>query len=625
MSSLVSCMLAKDYMEGMKIPKRLNKKPPPIGWWMSEKLDGYRAIFLTSHRQFVSRNNKTYNAPKWMTDLLPEVDLDGELYCGRDNFEQMGTVRKKNPVDEEWINIKFHIFDAPSHPGNFHERYLYLKKIFEIIQIQWATIRATLDEKFHNLECPVKIVNQFKITSIDQMNDYYKSVIRMKGEGIMLKDPESYYESKRSDFMLKYKPVYDAEAIIVGYNKGVGKYEGKLGSFVCKMILYTNGYYTVNTNEKQTFCLSGMNDETRNDYENTHPIGTIITYQYSSMTNTGIPRFPRYLRKRHDIELTDPETLQGTAIDPKYKIKRCLEIFSKIIIYETDNFKRRPFIIVSKHIESLVNDSQLKVEELIKIKGIGPSLCNTVQQILMTHTCDKYDIIMGCDNSLEIFTKIHGVGIKKAKELIGKGFKTIEDLRNYPKLKDILTNTQIKGLKYYEHLLNRIPYEEIIEHEKYLKQILKSIDNTAELTIAGSYRRKCPTSGDIDVLIKTPRVINTSIYNIFIDDLRNKGYIVETLSNGARKFMGICRYKNMFRRIDIMFTQVHQYPFAILYFTGSMEFNTRMRKYLLERRLSLNEYGLRHLDTKRLVDYTFLTEHSIFDYIRWDYVEPENR
>ena len=59
MSSLVSCMLAKDYMEGMKIPKRLNKKPPPIGWWMSEKLDGYRALFLTSHKQFLSRNNKT--------------------------------------------------------------------------------------------------------------------------------------------------------------------------------------------------------------------------------------------------------------------------------------------------------------------------------------------------------------------------------------------------------------------------------------------------------------------------------------------------------------------------------------------------------------------------------------
>ena len=618
-------MLAKDYMEGMKIPKRLNKKPPPIGWWMSEKLDGYRAIFLTSHRQFVSRNNKIYNAPKWMTDLLPEVDLDGELYCGRDSFEKMGAVRKKTPIDEEWINIKFHIFDAPSHPGIFSERYMYLKKIFEIIKIQWSTIRATLDEKYHNLECPVKIVNQFKITSIEQMNDYYKSIIRMKGEGIMLKDPESLYESKRSDYMLKYKPIYDAEAIIVDYNIGEGKYDGKLGSFVCKMILYTNGYYTVNTNEEQTFCLSGMNDETRDNYKSTHPIGTIITYQYSSMTNTGIPRFPRYLRKRHDIELTDPETLQGTTIDPKYKINRCLEIFRKIVIHESEYYKQKPFKTAINHLETLLDDSQLKLEELIKVKGIGKTICNNIQQILMTHTCERYNLIMDKNNSYEIFTKIHGIGDKKAKELINMGFKTIEDLRKYSKLKDLLTNTQIKGLKYYEHLLERIPYEEIVEHEKYLRDVLNAVDNTAELTIAGSYRRKCSTSGDIDVLIKTPRVMNTSIYNIFIDDLRNKGYIIETLSNGVKKFMGICRYKNKFRRIDIMFTRVHEYPFAILYFTGSKEFNTRMRSYLLERRLSLNEYGLRNLDTKRLVDYIFLTERSIFDYIRWDYVEPENR
>ena len=113
MGESIGFMLAKDYIDGMKIPRKLGKRPPPLGWWMSEKLDGYRAIFSTSHRQFLSRNNKAYNAPKWLTDLLPEVDLDGELYTGRDNFEKMGIVRKKVPVDDEWIRVRFHIFDAP--------------------------------------------------------------------------------------------------------------------------------------------------------------------------------------------------------------------------------------------------------------------------------------------------------------------------------------------------------------------------------------------------------------------------------------------------------------------------------------------------------------------------------
>ena len=625
MGESIGFMLAKDYIDGMKIPRKLGKRPPPLGWWMSEKLDGYRAIFSTSHRQFLSRNNKAYNAPKWLTDLVPEVDLDGELYTGRDNFEKMGIVRKKVPVDDEWIRVRFHIFDAPSHPGTFRERQIYLRNILEILQAHWNTIRATLDKKFHNLDCPVAIVKQVNIESYEQMNEFYKMVINHKGEGIMIKDPDSFYETKRSDFMLKYKPVYDAEAIIVGYNEGEGKYTGKLGSFVCKMIMYTNNCYIVNPNENQSFNLSGMNDEIRGDYLSSHPIGTIITYQYSSITNTGIPRFPRYLRKRYDIELTDPSTLPGIVIDHQYKIKRCLEIFNKIIVNEPDHFRRRPYLTAIKHIEMMSEDSQLNVEELIKIKGIGKSICTAIQQILMTHTCEKFDVIMGRGNSYEIFTKIHGVGDKKAKELIGKNFSTIEQLRNYPDVSLILNDTQLKGLKYYEYIQKRIPYGEIVEHEKYLKQILKSIDNSAELTIAGSYRRKCETSGDIDVLIKTPRVKNTSIYDIFIEDLQKNGYVVETLSHGSKKFMGICRYQNEFRRIDIMFTRTHDYPFAILYFTGSKEFNTRMRSYLLERGLSLNEYGIRDVKTDRLIDYTFLNERSIFDYIRWRYVEPENR
>ena len=47
------------------------------------------------------------------------------------------------------------------------------------------------------------------------------------------------------------------------------------------------------------------------------------------------------------------------------------------------------------------------------------------------------------------------------------------------------------------------------------------------------------------------------------------------------------------RRIDIMYTKPQEYPFAILYFTGSMEFNVKMRGELLEKGLSLNEYGIK--------------------------------
>jgi DNA ligase-1 len=42
-------------------------------------------------------------------------------------------------------------------------------------------------------------------------------VLKLKGEGLMLKDPESFYEKKRSKKLLKVKKFDDAEAIVIGH------------------------------------------------------------------------------------------------------------------------------------------------------------------------------------------------------------------------------------------------------------------------------------------------------------------------------------------------------------------------------------------------------------------------
>ena len=121
----------------------------------------------------------------------------------------------------------------------------------------------------------------------------YKEIIRVKGEGLMLREAGSLYEQKRSSTLLKIKPVYDDECIIVGYNPGTGKYEGKLGSFIC----------VLKKNKNVKFKLSGMTDEIRTNYHTTHPVGTVVTFQCNEFTKTGAPRFGRYLRIRTDHDL----------------------------------------------------------------------------------------------------------------------------------------------------------------------------------------------------------------------------------------------------------------------------------------------------------------------------------
>ena len=220
---------------------------------------------------------------------------------------------------------------------------------------------------------------------------------------------------------------------------------------------------------------------------------------------------------------------------------------------------------------------------------------------------------------------IYGVGPAKAKELMDMGIKSVQQIADMDKekIEEILNDKQRIGLKYYDDIQARIPYNEIKKHEKYLKKVLKGIDPTSDLTIAGSYRRKCKTSGDIDILI---RAKDKSVLKEFVQHLKADGYMTEELALGSKKFMGIGHFENNpNRRIDIMVTTEKEYPFAILYFTGSADFNPKMRQIALDKGFSLNEYSLTHLDTKKDLDQVFKSEDEIFEFLGMEYSEPKDR
>ena len=609
MSSL-NFMLAKEFIKGGKID--------PKGWYISEKFDGYRACFDPEKKQFFSRQNKIFNAPQWFIDALPSKMIDGELWIGRNMFQEMGVVRKKIPLDEEWLNVTFQVYDMPEEEGTFEERMKRLKKVVDIIKFKWNKNRESFEYPFRNLECPLVFAKQIKVKSSDHLDKVYKDIIKHGGEGIMLKDPLSPYEGKRSNHLLKYKPNFDAEAIIIDYKPGQNKYQGMLGGFICRPLINHDTYMSIDEDEDHIFSISGMDDEVRSSYKESHPIGTIISYEHSGKTDKGKPRFGRYTRKRTDI------TVQQHIQKP------IEEIISQIILqfkalgdYEKNQgqgFKANAYFKAIKHIYELKSIDEKSIKS---IKGIGTSLCEKIMSIVNTGSCSAYENIKDIKDLMEDFILISGVGPKKAKELVSKGFTSIESLRIEPSLNELLNDKQLIGLKYYEDILERIPQIEIDSHNQYLKSVLKKIDPQAELTVAGSYRRQCKDSGDIDVLLKG----DTNLYNTFIKVLENEGYLYETLAKGTKKYNGLSKLSDCltFRRIDIMITKPKEYPFAILYFTGSKDFNTLMRQHALDRGLSMNEYSLKHVDTKIVVDHLFKTEKDIFDYLDYSYVEPWSR
>lgn len=630
----MNVQLAKEYLVGMSGPLKDTGpyRDPPLHWIMSEKFDGYRALFQYREGRgiFLSRSGKEFTAPAWFIEAMPPPNvlkdhvLDGELWAGRDNFQLMGTVRKKVPLDEEWMQIQYQVYDITSLENSFIERLKALKRYVQMTEKRWKGIKSALGYPYHNLDCPLVFASQTQIKSLSQMKEYYESVVREGGEGIMLKHPLQPYEHGRSSYLLKYKPVYDREAIIVEYKAGKGKYSSMLGAFICKPLLNHDTYSTVDEDPNHVFTLSGMDDSIRHDYRKTHPLGTIISYECSGYTNKGVPRFGRYLRIRDDIILKEQGSTRA-SLDKVMVIFNALETHCE----ETrDTFRLKSYRKANHCLRQLSEDSQLTDGTLSQMEGIGSGTMEKIRQIMETGTCPTYEKLKNTvDHHVPKveFMKIHGVGSVHANKLVKAGFRTIDDLRACPTIREHLNEVQVKGLLHYEEIQARIPSQEIAQHERLLKSVLKEVEGDgAELTIAGSYRRNKPDSGDIDVLVKGS---SPKVYQRLIQGLLERGYLTCTLAKGAKKYMGMGKLPHLTenRRIDIMYTKPEEYPFAILYFTGSSEFNQRMRKELLERGLTLNEYSLRNSETKEKVAHTFETERDIFEYLGYAYVEPEDR
>ncbi len=224
-----------------------------------------------------------------------------------------------------------------------------------------------------------------------------------------------------------------------------------------------------------------------------------------------------------------------------------------------------------------------------------------------------------------VLVDVYGIGPNKAKELVSKGIKSIKELREN---QDKLNEKQKIGLKYYEDILKRIPRQEIEEYKKIFEKSFEKIKNQdTQFEIVGSYRRGALQSGDIDVIIKCD---DPNKFNIFLDDLIEKNIIIETLSRGKNKSLVICKIKkdSIARRVDFLYTSEKEYPFAVLYFTGSKAFNTVMRGFALKQGLSLNEHGISkkvYGKKEEKLELDLKTEKDIFDFLGLEYKKPEER
>ena len=304
------------------------------------------------------------------------------------------------------------------------------------------------------------------------------------------------------------------------------------------------------------------------------------------------------------------------------KFIELMEELSNIMLKQGEPFRARAYQKAQETIMSHTNDI-MTPNDLKGKPGIGPTIMEKLNEYVQTGTLKILE--RERHNPVNILTEVYGIGPKKSKELVSEGITSIAELRDNQHL---LNDIQKVGLKYYEDVLKRIPRSEIEDYKVVFEKAFPKVSN-AKMEIVGSYRRGAQNSGDIDIIITAE---SQFVFTNFINNLIDNKTILYVLSRGPTKCLVMAKIpsSDAVRRVDFLYTNPEEFPFAILYFTGSKMFNTVMRHVALEKGYTMNEHGMHSLEGEakkkgNKVSHHFNHEEDIFDFLGLIYKSPTER
>jgi len=286
---------------------------------------------------------------------------------------------------------------------------------------------------------------------------------------------------------------------------------------------------------------------------------------------------------------------------------------------------------------TIFNYKQLKL-----IKGIGEGTIERIKEILefgYLKELKDYNLNSKKFKIIEDLKSVIGIGDSKALELYNNGITSVNLLKKKINNGSIIVNNKILiGLKYYDKIIKTIQHNIINNIYQLFTHIFININKKYNndmkyiFEFCGSYRRKTQTSGDIDILISKLGIVkeNFNYLDIIINILKkpiifnnNKPFLIDDLTKkGSTKYMGFCCYNDYIMRVDIRYISYTSWYTALLYFTGSAEFNKQMRIKAKLKNYKLSEYGLYTKNNEKI---PINSEKDIFNILNLDYIDPSLR
>jgi len=263
------------------------------------------------------------------------------------------------------------------------------------------------------------------------------------------------------------------------------------------------------------------------------------------------------------------------------------------------------------------------VKGLDKIPGVGVSIAKKIEEYIKTGKIKYYEKWKKrVPVDLEGLMAIEGVGVKSIKTFYEKlGVASLKDLENAAKEHKISSlfgfgkkseKNILESITLLKKSKKRFIIEKILPTAKDIRAKLNKLKGVKKVALAGSLRRKKETIGDIDILVKASKPKKVLDYFTTLPEVLRIWGKGETKSS-VRLKQGI--------DCDLRVVPEESYGAALMYFTGSKEYNIRIRKIAISKGLKLNEYGL-FKGKKRIAG---RTEREIYKQLELDFVPPEKR
>jgi DNA polymerase (family 10) len=266
-------------------------------------------------------------------------------------------------------------------------------------------------------------------------------------------------------------------------------------------------------------------------------------------------------------------------------------------IQDANPFRVRAYRNAARLVDGHAMPMRKLVEEerdLTELPGIGKEMASHIHELLGTGGLTALEELAGkIPRTLIDVIELPGVGPKKAKKLWKElGVETVDELEAKAKEGDVADLAGF-GDKSQQKILDGI--EQFREHRSRFKLVeadllvtplleyLRDSPGVTRLEVAGSYRRRVETVGDIDLLAiagDADRVMErfTSYPKVTQVQMSGSTRGRVTLQSGLE--------------VDLRILTEPSYGAALVYFTGSKEHNIKLRKRAIERGLRLSEYGV---------------------------------